>query len=248
MTILVRAILWVAAAVALAIARLSPAIHHALLVLSGGLTAGHLRTYVASWGVLAPAVSIILMIVMTFLPFPAEPLILANGAVFGPWKGLFVSVAGAVLSGCVAFGLGRRLGRSTAQKFIPAPVIEWVESIVREGGWIGVLALQFLPVLPYSILNFVLGTTELSWPQFTWTLAVSILPSDAILVLLGHEVAEQNSAVYWLLAALALLTVGSISLRHVAAQKWRPVPVTQKLSAGAPHAGVSPGRPSNEGR
>jgi uncharacterized membrane protein YdjX (TVP38/TMEM64 family) len=243
MTILVRAVLWVAAAIALAIVRLNPAIHHALLVVSSGLTAGRLRAYVESWGIFAPAVSVLLMIVMTFLPFPAEPLILANGALFGLWKGLFVSVAGAVLSGCVAFSLGRRLGRSAAQKFIPAPLIEWVESIARDGGWVGVLALQFVPALPYSILNFVLGTTELSWPEFIWTLAASILPSDVILVVLGHSVAEQNSAAYWLLAAFALLTLASIRLRRVAAQKWQPAVVTQKLGAGTPHAGPFFGRP-----
>jgi cysteine desulfurase family protein (TIGR01976 family) len=57
---------------------------------------------------------------MTFLPFPADPLILANGAVFGLWEGMLVSVAGAVLSGCVAFGLGRLLGRPAALRIVRA--------------------------------------------------------------------------------------------------------------------------------
>src|SRR5579863_5925163 len=100
-----RALLWTLAAALLAVARLHPAIHHLILVLSAGMTGDRLRAYVAQSGALAPAVSVFLMVLQTFLPFPADPLIIANGAVFGVWEGLAVSVAGAVLSGCVAFSL-----------------------------------------------------------------------------------------------------------------------------------------------
>lgn len=233
-----RVLLWLIAAGALAAARLHPAIHHALLVISSGMTADRLRAYVAAWGPWAPGVSIAVMVVQTFLPLPADPLIIANGAAFGVWEGLLVSIAGALLSGAVAFGLGRKLGRRTARRIVPAPVIEWVDNIAREGTWTSVLLLQFLPAVPFSVLNFLLGLTGLSWTMFLWSLAASILPADAVLVLLGRGVAEGHSAVYWALAALALLTGAAIPARRRLARIWH-LPAAPHLASGPPRGGYT---------
>jgi uncharacterized membrane protein YdjX (TVP38/TMEM64 family) len=222
MVVLIKALLWVGAAVALAIARVHPAVHHALLTLSSGLTAGHVRAYVASLGPAAPAMSVLAMVVMTFLPFPANPLVMANGAAFGAWEGLLVSIAGAVLSGCLAFGLGRSFGRSAARRFAPPAATEWVDRLVRDGTWVSVLALQFVPGIPFSLLNFLLGVTALSWTTFVITLAASILPADIIFVLLGRGVAERHSTLLWTLGALAFLTAGSVAVRRWFARTWPP--------------------------
>jgi uncharacterized membrane protein YdjX (TVP38/TMEM64 family) len=235
----IRLLLWVLAAAALAVARAHPAIHRIILVISSGVTADHLRAYVAAWGPLAPAVSIVVMILATFLPFPADPLIMVNGAVFGIWEGLLVSIVGALLSGGVAFGLGRTLGRPAALRIVPASVVDRVDQSVNEGTWVSVLLLQFLPGIPFSVLNFLLGLTTLSWRMFLWTLGASILPADAALVLLGRSVAEGHSAAYWTLAALALLAAASIPARRWFGRIWHP-PVPQHLSASRPHAPASP--------
>jgi uncharacterized membrane protein YdjX (TVP38/TMEM64 family) len=229
--VVIRVVLWFTAAAALAVARVHPALHRALLDLSAGLTAGHVRAYVLSLGPAAPAASIFAMVVMTFLPFPANPLIMANGAAFGAWEGLFVSLAGALLSGCVAFGLGRRLGRSAAQRFCPPAAIEWVDRLVHEGTWVSILALQFVPAVPFSLLNFLLGVTALRWRTFLATLAASVLPTDTVFVLLGRGVAERHATLYWMLAALVLLTIGGIAVKRWVARTWRPA---RELATGAP--------------
>jgi uncharacterized membrane protein YdjX (TVP38/TMEM64 family) len=234
--VLIRALLWFAAAAALAIARVHPAIHHTLLELSAGLTAGHVRAYVASLGPAAPAASIFAMVLMTFLPFPANPLIMANGAAFGAWEGLLVSLAGALLSG--GGGRGRTLGRSAARRVCPPAAIEWVDRSVHEGTWVSILALQLVPAIPFSFLNFLLGVTALSWRTFLLTLAASVLPVDAIYVMLGRGVAERHATVYWTLAALALLTIGSMAVSRWIARTWRPA---REVATGAPPAPTKAG-------
>jgi hypothetical protein len=77
-----------------------------------------------------------------------------------------------------------------------------------------VLAAQFLPYVPFSVLNFLLGLTPVSWATFLWTLAVSILPADIILVALGRGIANGGSAVYWTLAAVLLLVAATMALRR----------------------------------
>jgi uncharacterized membrane protein YdjX (TVP38/TMEM64 family) len=233
---LIRAVLWLIAAVILAVTRVSPALHHEWLVLSSGLTIGHLRAYVARWGPWAPGVSMLIMVIQTFLPFPSDPLIMANGAIFGFWGGLGVSVTGALLSGCLAFGLGRRVGHSTAARIVPRSWVEWVDRSSRGGGWLSVLVLQAVPAIPFSILNFVLGMTPVSWVIFVWTLGVAVLPPDVVLVALGRGVAEEHAAVYWTLGAVALLTVASIPARRWLVRKWQapvPPPARRKTRHGA---------------
>lgn len=83
---IVRLALWLLAAVALAVARAHPAIHHAILVISSGVTVDRLRADIAPWETWAALISILIMIVLTVLPVPADPLIMANGAVFGIWQ------------------------------------------------------------------------------------------------------------------------------------------------------------------
>ncbi|HLW59602.1 MAG TPA: VTT domain-containing protein [bacterium] len=218
---LVRFLLWMIAAVVIAIARVHPEIHRFLLVISSGLTVDRFRQIIAPWGPWAAGASILIMVVQTFLPLPADLLIMANGAAFGIWEGLVVSIIGAVLSGCVAFGLGRILGRGVALRIMPASLVDWVGDIAAHGAWMAVLLLQFIPLIPFSLLNFLLGLTRLSWMTFLWTLAASILPADVILVMLGRGVGEGHSAVPWALAALGLLTIASVTLRSRLARVWQ---------------------------
>jgi uncharacterized membrane protein YdjX (TVP38/TMEM64 family) len=210
---------------ALVFARVQPLLHRALLEMSSGMAAVHVRTFVASLGPSAPAASVLAMVLMTFLPFPASPLVMANGAAFGTWEGLCVSVIGTVLSGCVAFGLGRSLGRSAARRFCRPAMLEWADRLAHEGVWISILALQAVPTVPHSLLNFLLGVTALSWTTFVAALAVSALPANAVFVLLGHGMLEQHGTLYWTLSALALLTIGSITVK-----RW----LARHLGSGTP--------------
>ena len=237
---IIRVVLWVFAALALTIVRLHPSIHHVLLVISSGITADRVRAEIAPWGPWAALASILIMVVLTVLPIPADPLILANGAVFGVWEGLLVSIVGALLSGCVAFGLGRIIGRRAALRIVPASVVDRVEEAAAGGAWLAVLTVQLLPAIPFSVLNFLLGLTKLPWSTFLWTLAASILPADAILVTIGRGVAEGHSAIYWTLAAFAFLVVASVSGRRWFARAWRPqLPQALSLRPSSPATHVN---------
>src|SRR5512138_704260 len=62
---------------------------------------------IRSWGAWGVAGSIGLMIVHSFVPFPAEIIALANGMLYGPLWGAVITWIGAMLGASVAFGLGR---------------------------------------------------------------------------------------------------------------------------------------------
>ena len=179
------------------------------------VTWDHVQTAVARAGPEAPAASILITVINTFLPFPTDLMIVANGAVFGFWTGLLVSMVGAMASACLAFGLARRVGQKTARRLVPEHMLAWVDETVTHGGWRAVLLIQFIPLLPYSLLNFALGLTTVPWRTFLWATAVSILPTDIILVGMGHGVAQARTGLPdWPIGALIVLTVATLWLRR----------------------------------
>src|SRR5271166_2898543 len=91
------------------------------------VTWDHVQTAVARAGLWAPVTSILITVINTFLPFPTDLMIVANGAVFGFWNGLLVSMIGAMASACLAFGIARVVGREAARRFVPARGLVWVD-------------------------------------------------------------------------------------------------------------------------
>jgi uncharacterized membrane protein YdjX (TVP38/TMEM64 family) len=177
------------------------------------LTIDHVRSAVAEWGPWGPIASIVITVINTFLPFPMDAIILANGAVFGIWKGLLVSLAGAMASACLAFGIARVAGRAAARRVVRADWLAWLDTTVARGGWRAVLVIQFIPLLPYSLLNFAFGLTSVRWPAFLWITLLSILPADILLSVLGDSVAETRAVLRLVIAALAVFAALSLWLR-----------------------------------
>ena len=154
-----------------------------------------------AWGVLA---SVGLMVIHSFVPFPAEFLALANGMLYGPLWGVMVTWAGAMLGAFAAFGLARCLGRPFVERRL-APrhrrrLDEWAD---REG-WQTLLMVRFLPIVAFNLVNYAAGLTRVGWWTFAWTTAVGILPVTVLMVVLGDQVDRVHWAV-WLLLALACL-------------------------------------------
>ena len=73
---------------------------------------------IRSWGGWGVAVSIALMVLHSFVLFPAEILACANGMIYGPLWGTVVTWIGAMLGASVAFGLVRALGRPFVQRML----------------------------------------------------------------------------------------------------------------------------------
>jgi uncharacterized membrane protein YdjX (TVP38/TMEM64 family) len=178
------------------------------------LTIDHVRRTVAEWGPWGPLASVIITVINTFLPFPMDAMIMANGAVFGIWKGLLVSLGGAMASACLAFGIARLAGRTAAERVIRPGTLAWLDSAVAQGGWTTVLLIQFMPLLPYSLLNFAFGLTSVRWPTFLWITLLSILPMDIVLSVLGDSVAETRAVLRLVIAALVVLTILTFWLRR----------------------------------
>ncbi len=154
------------------------------------------------WGV---AVSILLMVLHSFVPFPAELVAMANGMLYGPVFGTLITWTGAMLGAHLAFGLARRLGRPFVRAMIAerhrAAIERWT---ARQGDGV-LLFSRLMPVISFNLINYAAGLAGVSWWTFTWTTGLGILPLTCVMVMLGDRLWSGEGGLWlWLIAAALL--------------------------------------------
>lgn len=153
------------------------------------------------WGM---AVAVGLMVVHSFVPFPAEFLTVANGAVYGPWLGSLVTWLGAMLGAFASFGLTRWLGRPFVEKFMSPGQLGKIDEWAVRQGTATLLLCRLLPIISFNLINYAVGLTKVSWWTFAWTTGLGIIPMTVLMVVMGsrlHLVPWWG----WLLTGLVLV-------------------------------------------
>ena len=160
---------------------------------------------ILSWGPFGVVASIALMVVHSFVPFPAEFVAVANGMLFGVVWGVAITWTGAMLGAFAAFGLARLLGRPFVAKVVRGKD-NWrrIDQWTVDQGWQVLLISRFIPVIAFNLVNYAAGLTGVSWLTFTWTTALGILPATVLMVLAGAHI-EVMGWQTWLLVAGAVL-------------------------------------------
>lgn len=136
------------------------------------------------WG---PMSSIALMIVHSFIPFPAEFLTFANGMIYGPFWGVLITWSGAMLGAFASFGLTRQYGRPFVEKKVSPSQLKKIDQFVQHQGAWTLLLSRFIPLISFNLINYGAGMTRVSWWTFTWTTGVGILPITIIMVIMGNN-------------------------------------------------------------
>ena len=171
-----------------------------------GIPPEEIEGFIRSWGMWGVFGSICLMVVDSFVPFPAEFIAFANGMTYGPVWGTLITWSGAMLGALIAFGLARKLGRPFVEKMVAKRDWHSLDDWAAKDGWQVVLVARFIPVIAFNLINYAAGLTRLTWWQFTWTTAVGILPLTLLMVIMGDNI-ESLGWASWL-----LLLAGGIAL------------------------------------
>jgi uncharacterized membrane protein YdjX (TVP38/TMEM64 family) len=171
-----------------------------------------IQNLVRSAGAWAVAVSIALMVLHSFVPFPAEFITVTNGLVFGFTKGVVVTWVGAMLGAMLAFALARSLGRPYVLRRLSkereAQLEKWVDRIGTDTLLIG----RFIPAISFNLMNYGAGLAPVTWWTFLWTTAIGILPVTILMVWAGGRLDEIP---LWAWALLALTALFMVVIFHV---------------------------------
>lgn len=144
-----------------------------------------MREAIQSLGPAAPLASIGLMILHTYIPFPLEILALANGLVFGAWGGIAITWFSMILSAWIGYAT-TRFARPLAYKITSGERLERMEAwTARRSTW-QLVAIRFVPVISFSLLNLAMGLLRVPFWTFTWTTALGIIPIVVVSVVAGN--------------------------------------------------------------
>ncbi len=150
-----------------------------------GIDAESLRAAIQDLGPWAPLASTGLMVIHAFVPFPLEFLAIANGLVFGTWGGIAITWFSMVLSAWVGYAVARFAG-PLVFRIAPGDRLERMKEWTRRRSDWQLVAVRFIPVISFSVLNLAMGLLGIRFWRFTWTTAVGIIPIVVISVLTGH--------------------------------------------------------------
>ena len=149
------------------------------------IDAGSLRSTIQGLGPWAPLTSTALMVIHAFVPFPLELLAAANGVVFGTWGGIAITWASMVVSSWAGYGAARFAG-PLVFRIAPGDRLERIEEWARERSDWQLVAVRFIPIISFSLLNIAMGLLGISFWRFTWTTALGIIPIVVVSVISGH--------------------------------------------------------------
>lgn len=173
--------------------------------------------YILAWGAWGVLASVALMIVHSFLPFPAELVAVANGMIFGAFWGTVITWIGAMLGASIAFGLARGMGRPLVIRILSPGQWERVSRWSMERGAVSLLGARLVPVIAFNLVNYAAALTAVSWWTFLWTTGLGILPFTVLLCVLGDEMMGMPPWVAILFAAAA----GALWVGHAVLRKRR---------------------------
>ena len=190
-----------------------------------------LRTFQQNYPVLVFGAAFFIYVIVTGLSLPgAAPLTLLYGWYFGFAPTLvlvsFASTAGATIS----FLTSRYLLRSSLEHKFGDRLRTFNKHLESEGAFY-LFTLRLIPVVPFFVINLVMGLTPLSTRTYWWVSQLGMLPGTAVYVYAGsrvpnlNELAEKGAAavlspqqLFQLFIAFALLGVFPLLVK--AFMKW----------------------------
>ncbi len=163
------------------------------------LSSAGLAETLRAWGGWSALASIVLMILHSFIPFPAELLALANGMLFGVVGGAAVTWTGAMLGAVLAFALARWLGRAFVVAVLPPRHRRGVDAWTAKEGTVALLLARLVPVIAFNLINYAAGLAAVPWWTFLWTTGLGILPMTVLMVAMGDGMVSGDlSLLVWL--------------------------------------------------
>jgi uncharacterized membrane protein YdjX (TVP38/TMEM64 family) len=164
----------------------------ALLVLRrlgpDGLDAAAVQDSVRAAGAWAPALFVVLQVLVTVPPVPRTLFTLAAGLLFGSVTGVVLAVTATALAAVVAFWLVRLTGGGLVERYADRGPVVWTRRRLDRSGLLAVTSLRLIPALPFSLLNYAAGLSGVRFAPYLFGTVLGTAPGTVGLVVLGDAV------------------------------------------------------------
>ena len=167
------------------------------------------RQYILGFGVWAPVVSFLLMMLQSlFAPLPAFIITFANAALFGWVKGAILSWSSAMAGAALCFFLAKYLGRDFVEKLSSKTAVQIIDDFFKNYGKYAILIARLLPFISFDIVSYAAGLTSMRfWPFFLAT-GIGQLPATIIYSYIGSMLT--GTAKTFVMGLLILFAVSTL--------------------------------------
>lgn len=167
-----------------------------------------LKQYILSFGIWAPIISFILMILQSVAaPLPAFLITFANAALFGWVKGALLSWTSAMAGAALCFYIARFLGRDTVEKLTSKFAIDSVDEFFNKYGKHTILIARLLPFMSFDLVSYAAGLTSMSFVSFFIATGIGQIPATIIYSYVGDMLTGGAK-----LMMMGILTISAISV------------------------------------
>jgi uncharacterized membrane protein YdjX (TVP38/TMEM64 family) len=152
-----------------------------------GFDINEIHQFASSLGVWLPLSFIILYAgISVFLP--TTPMMALAGILFGFKYGLLFTTIGGFISAFITFYISRYLGRDFVDKLLHKKFLSKIEDYDRRiarHGFTTVMVLRMLPIMPFNVLNLLMGISRVRAQDYALGTIIGLAPSNALTVYFG---------------------------------------------------------------
>jgi pyruvate/2-oxoglutarate dehydrogenase complex dihydrolipoamide dehydrogenase (E3) component/uncharacterized membrane protein YdjX (TVP38/TMEM64 family) len=132
-------------------------------------------------------------VVATALSFPGATIItLAGGAVFGLWWGLLIVSFASSIGATLAFLASRFVLRDWVESRFGQRLADINAGVDKEGAFY-LFSLRLIPVVPFFLINLLMGLTRMKSWTYYWVSQLGMLAGTAVYVNAGTQLAQLDS-------------------------------------------------------
>lgn len=136
-----------------------------------------LRSFIAGYGALAPAIYMGVYTLAPVLFLPGLPLTIAGGILFGPLWGVVYAITGATAGACAAFLVSRYAARGWIEAKLSGSRWRKLDDEVARHGWKVVAFTRLIPLFPFNLLNYAFGLTRIRFFEYAVATFLCMLPA-----------------------------------------------------------------------
>ena len=170
----------------------------------------NLREYLLSFGIFAPLVSGLLMVLQGVIaPLPAIVIALVNGLLFGTFWGALLSWVSAMAAAVLCFYLAKALGRPVAERFTGKRGLRLADRFFQTYGKYAVFLGRLIPIVSFDVISYGAGLTRMPLRGFLVATGLGMIPATVVYSWLGENLGQLEMLWLWgVLSFSALLIMG----------------------------------------
>lgn len=179
-----------------------------------------IKEYILSFGILAPIISFLLMILQSVAaPLPAFLITFANAALFGWIKGAILSWTSSMAGAALCFYIARFLGRDVVIKLTSKYALDNIDNFFDKYGKYTILISRLLPFISFDLVSYAAGLTSMKFSSFFIATGIGQLPATIIYSYIGDMLTGSLKFVVTGLMILFALSILGYMLKKIYNEK-----------------------------